>query len=125
MTMLRRGALALVMVGASGCHSRSQPAGGEIHTPAGSADPAKPATTGAEAEGHLRAMYREEATLAGSKRVDAETADNVAMALRDCKVDEPTFVACLGTVHDVRDLEANCLIPLDDEGSEADGLVTK
>ncbi len=60
-------------------------------------------------------------------RADAQNeeaiADNTAMVLAECRRAPDTVSACIAGVTTVKDLEAQCLPKLDEEGSEADVLV--
>ena len=47
-------------------------------------------------------------------------ADDVAMVMKDCAADPARVADCAGKARTSADLEARCLIPLDDEGSEGD-----
>jgi hypothetical protein len=68
----------------------------------------------------IEQLYRAEAQTREPKRVDAAVADNTTMVLNDC-VKAPDKVApCVQAAATVRDLEARCLAPLDDEGTEGE-----
>jgi len=56
-------------------------------------------------------------------RVAEAVADNTAMVMAACTQAPPTVSACIAGVTTVKDLEAQCLPKLDEEGSEADVLV--
>src|SRR5512135_1610910 len=104
----------------------------------GCACPAKPATTPGTgsgsttvttgpvpttcegARGKVEALYRAEAQAKEPKRVDEAVADNTAMVMTDCAKQPDKTVACLARVTTVAELEKDCLIPLDPEGTEGE-----
>ena len=59
-----------------------------------------------------------------SKRGPDFVGDNTAMVMNDC-AKRPELVACLARVATVADLEHQCLIPIDDEGTEGSYLQAK
>jgi hypothetical protein len=67
-------------------------------------------------------LYRVEAQSKEPKRVDEAVADNTTMAMNDCAKDPGKLVPCLARVPTAAALEKECLIPLDDEGTEAEAL---
>jgi len=76
----------------------------------------------------IQALYRAEAQGAEKggndpARVAEAVADNTAMVMAACAKAPPTVSACIAGVTTVKDLEAQCLPRLDEEGSEADVLV--
>lgn len=109
---------ALVVLVACACPSK-QPAG-----PGGgsgsAAVPAKTATTCAEVRGKVEQLYRADAQQKEPKRVDEAVADNTQMVMTDCAKDPAHAVPCLAKAETVADLEKQCLIPLDEEGTEGD-----
>lgn len=82
--------------------------------------PPSSAKTCDEVKPRVEQMYRAEAQAKEPKRVDEATADNTAMAMKDCATDPAKFVPCLAKVPTVAELEKQCLVPLDDEGTEGD-----
>ena len=50
--------------------------------------------------------------------VEQELVDNVEMMLIDCRKDARRFAPCLENAVSVKQMERDCLIPLDDEGTE-------
>jgi hypothetical protein len=88
-------------------------------TGSGSSAPAVATCDGARAK--LDALYRAEAQIKEPKRVDAAVADNVAMALADCAKDPARIAPCLATADSVATIEKQCLIALDEEGTEGEG----
>jgi hypothetical protein len=72
-------------------------------------------------EPHVRELYHAEATAAASgEDVEEQTTDNVTMVMNDCAAKPDKVAACAGAAKTVAELEKQCLIPLDDEGSEGD-----
>ena len=67
------------------------------------------------------AWYRDKLGLEPA-RLDEAVADNTAMVMNDCALAPDKVVACIGTAATVKDLEARCLAPIDDEGTEGDRL---
>ena len=64
------------------------------------------------------ALYRAEAAARTPAGTDEEVADNVAMVVADCRTDPSLVAACAARAATVSALERDCLIRLDDEGSE-------
>lgn len=90
-------------------------------TGAGSAAPpvATNAKTCEDVKSLVEQLYRAEAQLKEPKRVDEAVADNTQMVMNDCAKDPAKTVPCLAKAASVAEVEKNCLIPLDDEGTEA------
>lgn len=65
----------------------------------------------------VQALYRADA------QSDEAIADNTAMVIAACRREPDKVSACIASVTTVKDLETVCLPGLDEEGSEADGLV--
>jgi hypothetical protein len=93
---------------------------------AGSAPPqAANATTCDDVRPRVEQLYRADAQLRGSAtpgRVEEAVADNTTMAMNDCAMDPARAVPCLARAVSVAELEKQCLIPLDEEGTEGDSL---
>lgn len=94
-------------------------------TTPGSGTAATPVPTGAvtscdSAKPKVEALYRAEAQAKEPKRVDEAVADNTAMVLADCAKQPDKAVPCLAKVQTVAELEKDCLIPLDPEGTEGE-----
>ena len=49
--------------------------------------------------------------------MDGEVDDNTHMILTDCRTDPARFLSCIKVATSVAELERNCTIPLDDEGT--------
>jgi len=77
-------------------------------------------TTCDSAKPKVEALYRAEAQAKEPKRVEEAVADNTAMVMKDCAKQPDKTVACLGRVTTVAELEKDCLIPLDPEGTEGE-----
>jgi hypothetical protein len=107
---------ALVLLVACACPSKptTVPTGGS-----GGAAPGA-ATTCADVRPKVEQLYRADAQTREPKRIDEATADNTAMAMADCAKDPAHAVPCLAKAETVADLEKQCLIPLDPEGTEGD-----
>jgi hypothetical protein len=67
-------------------------------------------------------LYRAEAQVKEPKRVDDAVADNTHMVLADCEKDPVRAVPCLESSATVAEIEKRCLVPLDLEGTEGEGL---
>ncbi len=112
----------LIVIAVLGCGPSKPPtgAGGAGGSGAPKAEATGTACDGARAK--VERLYRAEATTREPKRVDDAVADNTAMVMADCVKAPDKVTACITSVTSVRDLEARCLIALDDEGSEGDTL---
>jgi hypothetical protein len=87
----------------------------------GSATPtAASACDGARSK--VEQLYRAEAQVKEPKRVDGAVADNTAMVMNDCAKAPDKVTACIAKIATVAELEAKCLRPLDDEGTEGNEL---
>ena len=89
--------------------------------------PTGPITSCESAKPKIEALYRADAdaTMPGADKVGKRAeivADNTQMVLNDCAKTTSTAVPCLDRVTTVADMEAKCLIPIDDEGTEGDAL---
>lgn len=84
--------------------------------------PPSNATTCADVKPRIEQLYRAEAQSKEPKRVDEAVADNTAMAMNDCAKDPAKLVPCFARVPTVAVLEKECLIPLDEEGTEGEAL---
>lgn len=83
-------------------------------------DPAKPLDPRcAAARPSIEALYRAEAQAAKleAARADEMVRDNTEMVLNEC-ASRPEVAACAAKASSSQALEADCLRPLDDEGSE-------
>ena len=65
-------------------------------------------------------LYRAEGEMKEPKRVDELVDDNTKMVMTDCAKDPAKFAPCIAKAQTVAELEKQCLVPLDDEGTEAE-----
>jgi hypothetical protein len=84
--------------------------------------PPSSATTCDDVKPRVEQLYRVEAQSKEPKRVDEAVADNTTMAMNDCAKDPGKLVPCFATAATASQLEKQCLIPLDDEGTEGEAL---
>jgi hypothetical protein len=70
----------------------------------------------------IRSLYTADAQQKEPKRVDEAVADNTSMVLKDCQQDPAKAIPCIQAAQTTADLEKQCLIPLDPEGTEGDRL---
>jgi hypothetical protein len=80
------------------------------------------AKTCADVKPRVEQMYRAEAQVKEPKRVDEAVADNTTMVMNDCAKDPGKAVPCLASAGSIAELEKQCLVPLDDEGTEGEAL---
>ena len=83
------------------------------------APPVASVTTCDGVKPRVEQLYRAEAQAKEPKRVEEAVADNTQMVMNDCAKDPAKIVPCLAKASAVSELEKECLIPLDDEGTEA------
>jgi hypothetical protein len=88
----------------------------------GSAPPVVTASTCDEVKPRVEQLYRSEAQVKEPKRVEQAVADNTTMVMNDCAKDPGKIVPCLAKAGSVGELEKQCLIQLDDEGTEGQAL---
>ena len=74
------------------------------------------------ARANITALYQAESTVGTAAKNATFVADNVAMVMADCAADPGKVASCAGAARSVADLERDCLVPIDDEGSEGDRL---
>ena len=106
--------VALLLLVACAC-----PAKKPVQQSRGSAVGTVTATTCEGIKPRVEQLYRAEAEAKEPKRVDEAVADNTQMVMNDCAKDPGKTVPCLASAATVSELEKTCLIPLDDEGTEA------
>jgi hypothetical protein len=71
----------------------------------------------------VTALYQAEAKATGAEAHDATfVADNVAMVQTDCARDPGRVAACAAGATSVAQLEKDCLIPLDEEGTDGEAI---
>ena len=106
----------LLAVLACGCPGRPVvPGGGSGHGDA----------TGSGCEALRRKveqLYRTEVRAREPQRADEAVADNTAMVMTDCAKAPAKVTTCIAAVNTVAELEARCLLPIDDEGTEGDKI---
>jgi hypothetical protein len=95
----------------SGSGSQGQGTGAPIVTNAKTCD---------DVRGKLELLYRAEGELREPKRIDEFVADNTAMVLADCAREPARFVPCIARAQSVNEVEKQCVVPLDDDGTEAE-----
>ena len=78
------------------------------------------AKTCADVKAKVEQLYRAEAEVKEPKRVEAAVADNTTMVMNDCNKDPASFVPCIAKAQSIVELEKNCVVPLDEEGTEGD-----
>ena len=103
--------LAIALAGCAG--KGSGPGNGS-----GSMVPATPTCDGIRTK--VEQLYRAEAQAKEPKRVDEAVADNTKMVENDCAKAPDKVAPCVVKAESVAEIEKSCLIPLDDEGTEAD-----
>ncbi|MCE9578036.1 MAG: hypothetical protein K8W52_33205 [Deltaproteobacteria bacterium] len=74
------------------------------------------------ARANVTALYQSQSTVGNAAKNATFVADNVAMVMTDCAADPAKVAACAAAAKSVADLERDCLLPIDDEGSEGDRL---
>jgi hypothetical protein len=117
-----------VMVALCACSSThgtgpgSGSTGGSAGTGVGSAPPVANAKSCDDIKARVEQMYRGEAHVKEPKRVEQAVADNTTMVMNDCAKDPAKAVPCLAKAGSVAELEKQCLIQLDDEGTEGQAL---
>jgi hypothetical protein len=70
----------------------------------------------------IEQLYRAEAQARALKRVDEAVSDNTTMVLNDCVQAPDRVAACVRAAQTSQELEAKCLVHLDDEGTEGDRI---
>lgn len=125
MKVLGLAALVAALVAAPACSSThgTGPGGGSAGSGLGSAPPVANAKSCEDVRARVEQMYRGEAQVKEPKRVEDAVADNTAMAMADCAKDPEKIVPCLASAGSVAELEKQCLIQLDDEGTEGQDLL--
>jgi hypothetical protein len=68
----------------------------------------------------VEAMYRAEGQQREPKRVDEYVSDNTTMIMNDCVTNPAKLAPCLAAAATVAQMEQECVIPLDDEGTEGE-----
>jgi outer membrane lipoprotein SlyB len=100
--------------------TNGQATGGQQGSAVGSGSGGPVATQCDEVKGRVEDLYRVEAQQNEPRRVEEAVADNTAMVMADCARQPQIAVPCLETVATVAQLEKQCLVPIDDEGTEGE-----
>jgi hypothetical protein len=114
-------AVGLAACGCGGGHAAAVPAGPATPLANGSAAPPPAAVAPTTCDGitaKLDQLFRADAQVAEPKRVDERTRDNVHMVMTECAKHPATVVACVNNAATLKDIESQCLAPIDDEGTE-------
>ncbi len=120
--MARLSFACFVVLMACACPSK-QASTGTGTTPGSGSAGADPALTGCEATRQkVERMYRSESTDKDAARLEGSIADNTAMVMNDCAKAPDKVVACINGATTIAELEKNCLVQLDDEGTEGEAL---
>ncbi|MBA3391149.1 MAG: hypothetical protein H0T89_00820 [Deltaproteobacteria bacterium] len=83
----------------------------------------EPVVTGCESTRQkVERMYRSESTDTDAARLEGSIADNTAMVMNDCAKAPDKVVACINGSTTIAELEKNCLVQLDDEGTDGEAL---
>jgi hypothetical protein len=110
----------LIAIAMLGCGSSTPPA------TTGSAPPGAVATGASgpcdAARPKVEQLYRAEAQTREPKRVTEAVADNTTMVMNDCAKAPAKVSACIASANTVAQLESQCLVALDEEGTEGDQL---
>jgi hypothetical protein len=107
----------LIAIAVLGCGPGKPPA------ETGSATTASSGSTACDGtRGKVEQLYRAEAKTREPKRVAEAVADNTAMVMNDCAKAPAKVAACIAAIGTVAELEAKCLVALDDEGTEGEQL---
>jgi hypothetical protein len=111
--------LLLLALLACGCGNKP-PSTGNTSGSTGSAAPSGTACDPLRAR--VAELYRAHLRDRDPARLAEAVADNTTMVMNDCLQAPDTTAACIAAATTVPELEARCLIPLDDEGTEGDKL---
>ncbi len=115
---MKRWGLLLLLVGA--CPGKPTTTTGAQGSGGGSAPVIKDANGCADIKAKVEQLYRAEAQAKEPKRVEAFVADNTTMVMNDCAKGPATAVPCIAKAQSILEIEKQCLVPLDDEGTEGD-----
>jgi hypothetical protein len=114
--------LLIAVFACGGAGKPAQPAGGGDGDGAGSAHGATTSARCTALRSKVEQLYRAEAQHREPNRVDEAVADDTAMAMTDCARAPAEIAACIAAVGTAAELDARCLLPIDDEGTEGDKL---
>ena len=117
----RGSALAVLLLAAAcNCSGGGKGGGGGSGSNATPRDPSAPIDPRCvRARGPIEALYRAEAAAAqlDPARTEEMVRDNTTMVMNEC-AGRPQVAECAVTARSAQQLEADCLRPLDDEGTE-------
>jgi hypothetical protein len=68
----------------------------------------------------VESLYRAEGQQREPKRVDEYVSDNTTMIMNDCVKNPAKFAPCLANAPTVAQMEQECVIRLDDDGTEGE-----
>lgn len=117
----RGSALAILLMVACTCSGGGKGTGVGTGSGGPPRDPAAPLDARCvQARGGIEALYRAEATAANldAARTEEMVRDNTAMVMNECAGRPQQVAECAGKARSSQQLEADCLRPLDDEGTE-------
>ena len=72
------------------------------------------------ARANVTALYEAQAKVGNNAKNATFAADNVAMVMSDCAADPARVATCAAQARTVPDLERDCLVPVDDDGTEGE-----
>ena len=98
----------------------SAPAATTTTTTTSTAPPPTTAATCDSVKPRVEAMYRAEGQQREPKRVDEYVSDNTTMIMNDCVANPAKLAPCLAAAATVAQMEQECVIPLDDDGTEGE-----
>ncbi len=113
---MKRAVLAVLLVA---CGSKQGGTGSGTGT--GTQPPTGPISDCTSARPKVEQLYRADAQAKEPKRVDEAVADNTQMVMKECAKDPAKVSACIAKATTTDDIEKQCLVPLDDEGTEGEG----
>ncbi|HEY1815928.1 MAG TPA: hypothetical protein VGG74_26445 [Kofleriaceae bacterium] len=96
------------------------PAATTTTTTTTTATPPATAATCDSVKPRVESLYRAEGQQREPKRVDEYVSDNTTMIMNDCVTNPAKFAPCLAAAATVAQMEQECVIPLDDEGTEGE-----
>jgi hypothetical protein len=109
----------ILFVALFACACPSKPGGPSTGTGTGTNQPTGSLPAACQAQrGKVEQLYRAEAQVKEPSRVDEAMADNTAMVMNDCAKQPDKVAPCVAKATSVAEIEAQCLVPLDDEGTE-------
>jgi hypothetical protein len=107
-----------IVVALFACGSPSKPP----EVPTGEAGGVPSGTTCEAMRGKIEQLVRAGSREPDPARLAERVADNTTMVMNDCRKAPDQTTACIAAAASVQELEARCLVPLDDEGTEGDSV---